>query len=161
MGCKARVESALSEVKGVNKAIVDMATGMITIDMDSHIELKTFQDVLKKTGSNYTIEMPGEHSHQHSHKLEKPAGKGNGIFYCPMHCEGEKTYDKKGNCPVCGMDLVEEKKMSAKSATYTCPMHPEIIRDQPGSCPICGMDLVPVSTSEFLETNILKPYLIM
>ncbi len=59
MGCKARVESALSEVKGVNKAIVDMAAGMITIDMDSHIELKTFQDVLKKTGSNYSIEMPG------------------------------------------------------------------------------------------------------
>src|SRR5688572_16446069 len=25
---------------------------------------------------------------------------------------------------------------------YTCPMHPEIIRDKPGTCPICGMDLV-------------------
>ena len=24
---------------------------------------------------------------------------------------------------------------------YTCPMHPEIIRDEPGSCPICGMSL--------------------
>lgn len=29
---------------------------------------------------------------------------------------------------------------------YTCPMHPEIIRDEPGQCPICGMDLVPVPT---------------
>lgn len=27
------------------------------------------------------------------------------------------------------------------SQQYTCPMHPEIIRDQPGSCPICGMSL--------------------
>ena len=26
---------------------------------------------------------------------------------------------------------------------YTCPMHPEIVRDQPGSCPICGMALEP------------------
>ncbi len=26
---------------------------------------------------------------------------------------------------------------------YTCPMHPQIIRDEPGSCPICKMDLVP------------------
>ncbi len=26
---------------------------------------------------------------------------------------------------------------------YTCPMHPEIIRDKPGQCPICGMNLVP------------------
>lgn len=25
---------------------------------------------------------------------------------------------------------------------YTCPMHPQIIRDKPGSCPICGMTLV-------------------
>ncbi len=26
---------------------------------------------------------------------------------------------------------------------YTCPMHPEIIRDGPGACPICGMALEP------------------
>ena len=25
---------------------------------------------------------------------------------------------------------------------YTCPMHPEIIKDKPGNCPICGMELV-------------------
>src|SRR5688572_14415970 len=25
---------------------------------------------------------------------------------------------------------------------YTCPMHPQIIKDQPGACPICGMQLV-------------------
>lgn len=34
--------------------------------------------------------------------------------------------------------------MEPKNTTYTCPMHPEIIRDKPGSCPLCGMDLVPV-----------------
>ena len=27
---------------------------------------------------------------------------------------------------------------------WTCPMHPEIVRDGPGSCPICGMALEPV-----------------
>jgi Cu+-exporting ATPase len=27
---------------------------------------------------------------------------------------------------------------------WTCPMHPEIVRDAPGSCPICGMALEPV-----------------
>ena len=26
---------------------------------------------------------------------------------------------------------------------YTCPMHPEIVRDAPGECPICGMALEP------------------
>ncbi len=32
-------------------------------------------------------------------------------------------------------------------AQYTCPMHPEIIRDAPGSCPICGMALEPMMPS--------------
>ncbi len=26
---------------------------------------------------------------------------------------------------------------------WTCPMHPEVVRDAPGSCPICGMALEP------------------
>jgi hypothetical protein len=25
---------------------------------------------------------------------------------------------------------------------YTCPMHPEIVKNAPGQCPICGMNLV-------------------
>ena len=29
---------------------------------------------------------------------------------------------------------------------YTCPMHPEIIREKPGRCPICGMDLVKIES---------------
>ncbi|MGQ2904455.1 MAG: heavy metal translocating P-type ATPase [Neoaquamicrobium sediminum] len=27
---------------------------------------------------------------------------------------------------------------------WTCPMHPEIVRDKPGSCPLCGMALEPM-----------------
>ena len=30
-------------------------------------------------------------------------------------------------------------------AKWTCPMHPEIVRDGPGACPICGMALEPVT----------------
>jgi hypothetical protein len=29
-------------------------------------------------------------------------------YYCPMKCEGEKTYPKPGECPKCGMDLVKK-----------------------------------------------------
>ncbi len=32
---------------------------------------------------------------------------------------------------------------SLQPVEYTCPMHPEIVRNQPGSCPICGMALEP------------------
>jgi Cu+-exporting ATPase len=28
-------------------------------------------------------------------------------------------------------------------STFTCPMHPQIVRAEPGSCPICGMTLEP------------------
>ena len=27
---------------------------------------------------------------------------------------------------------------------YTCPMHPQVVRDAPGSCPLCGMALEPL-----------------
>ncbi|MBX2966813.1 MAG: heavy metal translocating P-type ATPase [Cyclobacteriaceae bacterium] len=27
---------------------------------------------------------------------------------------------------------------------YTCPMHPQVMKDEPGKCPLCGMDLVPM-----------------
>ncbi len=30
---------------------------------------------------------------------------------------------------------------------YTCPMHPEIVRDAPGTCPVCGMALEPTMPS--------------
>ena len=30
-------------------------------------------------------------------------------------------------------------------ASYTCPMHPEVVRNGPGECPDCGMALEPVS----------------
>lgn len=39
----------------------------------------------------------------------------------------------------------DNKKVSSSTSaeeTYTCPMHPQIIRHEPGSCPICGMPLV-------------------
>lgn len=30
-----------------------------------------------------------------------------------------------------------------KVQTFTCPMHPQVIKNEMGTCPICGMDLVP------------------
>ncbi len=36
---------------------------------------------------------------------------------------------------------------AASSAQWTCPMHPEVVRDGPGACPICGMALEPRTAS--------------
>lgn len=41
-----------------------------------------------------------------------------------------------------------------EKTVYTCPMHPEIIRDAPGSCPICGMDLVKKGGTEKKITEV-------
>jgi FtsP/CotA-like multicopper oxidase with cupredoxin domain len=45
--------------------------------------------------------------------------------------------EEPGHCPKCGM------KLMAVEATYTCPMHPEVVSDQAGHCPECGMKLLP------------------
>lgn len=28
-------------------------------------------------------------------------------YQCPMKCEGDKMYNKSGQCPVCNMDLIK------------------------------------------------------
>jgi Cu+-exporting ATPase len=38
-----------------------------------------------------------------------------------------------------------EHATTAPPTKWTCPMHPQIVRDGPGSCPICGMALEPMS----------------
>ncbi|HXU64050.1 MAG TPA: heavy metal-binding domain-containing protein, partial [Polyangia bacterium] len=33
--------------------------------------------------------------------------------------------------------------VASASGEWTCPMHPEVVRDRPGACPLCGMALEP------------------
>ena len=42
---------------------------------------------------------------------------------------------------------------AAKSAKYTCPMHPQIVQLGPGSCPICGMALEPLEVLAVAEVD--------
>ena len=75
-------------------------------------------------------------------------------YHCPMH--PTVVQDKKGSCPICGMDLVPMQgpasaahpKAAAQSVKYHCPMHPTVVQDKKGSCPICGMDLVPIESAQ-------------
>src|SRR5690606_5594476 len=149
-GCKVHVEATLSKVEGVKGVSVDLEHGEAAIEMETHIPLETLQEAMAKDGGGYGIDTLDhqDHAHtdhSHSHK-EAPKGQGTGIFYCPMQCEGDKTYDAPGDCPVCGMDLVEEQNLSTSSQEqWSCPMHPEVLQDHPGDCPICGMDLVPLA----------------
>ena len=159
-GCRNHVEALLSKVKDVSKATVNLEKAEATIEMESHIPIETFQKALKEDGGRYQIYNHGSHHHPEEKKKKQPTEKGTGTFYCPMRCEGDKTYDKPGDCPDCGMDLVEEQNLSPSSTELsTCPMHPEIIRDKPGPCPICGMDLVPMQPDDSAEEKVYKKLL--
>ena len=156
-GCRNHVEQIVSTVDGVTSALVNLEKAEAVIEMENHIPIETFQKALENDGGRYGIHPLGEHHHHHHPKEEKkPKEEREGTFYCPMHCESDKTYDTSGDCPVCGMDLVEEQSVSSTSTQYTCPMHPEVIKDEPGACPICGMDLVPMQPDMSVEEKNYK-----
>ena len=142
-GCRSHVEQTLSGIKGVQSIVVDLEKAEATIEMSSHISINIFQQALKNDGDRYSIYLPVTDTEPKKTEVKPNNGKRTGTFYCPMHCEGEKIYDKAGDCPVCGMDLVEEIQLNPEGEImYTCSMHPEIIEDQPGACPMCGMNLI-------------------
>ncbi len=39
-------------------------------------------------------------------------------------------------------ETAEPESRPDSGVTYSCPMHPEIVRKKPGTCPKCGMTLV-------------------
>ncbi|OAQ42288.1 ATPase P [Pedobacter psychrophilus] len=172
-GCSTNAENALNTIDGI-KVTVTLNPPEAIVETEKPISIEKLQEALSAK-THYTIaDIDKEKSsccgNDSNNKVEiQPQNnnintslkQGNGIFYCPMHCEGDKTYNKSGDCPVCGMDLVEEA--STKKATqYTCPMHPEIVANEPGSCPICGMDLVPMESAEEEEDktylNLLRKF---
>jgi len=187
VGCKTNVEKALGNLKGIIDVAVHLKTGEVLLEMESHMSIEKLQETLLIEGLHYTIEaakaenieekpsccssketeatststccgseVKGNKTHAHDKQSLK---EGNGVFYCPMHCEGEKTYDAQVGCPVCGMDLVEELSLAVKDIQYTCPMHPEVIKAEMGSCPICGMDLVPLEADDSVEEKSYKKLL--
>ena len=59
------------------------------------------------------------------------------LVFIIASCGNEKTSHNMKD-----MDEQSHANHSEQQKIYTCPMHPEIIRNEPGKCPICGMDLV-------------------
>ncbi len=151
-GCKSHVQSTLERIEGIKSVIVNLEKNTVELEMTEHIHLLELQKHF--IGSSYMI-------HKLDHKVEKKSSsqtKKKGSFYCPMHCEGDKIYNESGDCPVCGMDLLAEVSVTSNSQ-YTCPMHPEVIKEEAGSCPKCGMDLVPIESNVSAEQKTYKKLL--
>lgn len=162
-GCRNHVEEILASVDGVIRVTVSLEKETAHIEMKEHIALEIFQKALQDDGGHYSIHPEGEQPKKERTKTTQKEKSSNtsGVYYCPMNCEGDKTYDAPGDCPVCGMDLVAEVQTNVPAQdVWTCPMHPEVTKDEPGDCPICGMDLVPkepdLSAEEKTYTKLLK-----
>jgi Cu+-exporting ATPase len=69
---------------------------------------------------------------------------GQTYLFCGLGCLDKFRADPRRFLNAAAKTPIEiqpaPQTKSAK-AEYTCPMHPQIIRDAPGSCPICGMAL--------------------
>ncbi|MGC9369248.1 MAG: heavy metal translocating P-type ATPase [Paracoccaceae bacterium] len=70
---------------------------------------------------------------------------GDRFYFCSDGCQARFDADPwfyaSGNAEKAG-------QQAQPGTQYTCPMHPEIIRDAPGACPICGMALEPMVPSD-------------
>ena len=70
---------------------------------------------------------------------------GETFHFCSAGCQEKFDADPyfyaSGNAKKAG-------QKAQPGTQYTCPMHPEIVRDEPGSCPICGMALEPMVPSD-------------
>lgn len=104
-GCRTHVENLLKDIPGVIGAAVNLETAQAEVDTEKEIPLSKLKQALnKEDGSNYGIH--GMDEVLVSPKRKLPPKDFSGVYYCPMRCEGDKTYNKFGDCPVCGMDLV-------------------------------------------------------
>src|SRR4051812_5451749 len=66
---------------------------------------------------------------------------GRRYYFCSKYCADKFNADPTKYAKA----SVAASPRAGAGAKYTCPMHPEIVRDGPGSCPKCGMALVPVA----------------
>ena len=79
--------------------------------------------------------------------LDHPKGgkviyQGREIGFCSGRCKAKFEAD-----PQRYLGPKKAEPPPPSGAEWTCPMHPQIVRNGPGSCPICGMALEPRAVS--------------
>jgi Cu+-exporting ATPase len=75
------------------------------------------------------------------------------FYFCCAHCAERFRADPAKYLAPPAPAPPKPAARPAPGLTYTCPMHPEIVRPGPGSCPICGMALEPSVVTAQEEEN--------
>ncbi|HEV2299944.1 MAG TPA: heavy metal translocating P-type ATPase [Stellaceae bacterium] len=73
---------------------------------------------------------------------EQAEHQGRSYFFCGAHC---RTRFLANPLQFLSPGAAASPPPSGAKVQWTCPMHPQIVRDGPGSCPICGMALEPLT----------------
>ncbi len=67
---------------------------------------------------------------------------GRTHYFCSSRCRERFDAEPEGFVTSAAL---EPSQPAARGVLWTCPMHPQIVREEPGSCPICGMALEPMT----------------
>src|SRR5690554_458414 len=97
--CRSHVEKTLSQVEGVINVSVSLETAEAVIEMESHIELDTFQKAMKDAGGNYSIQLPGTQTSKEESKMMKHTYPVTG-----MTCNGCRSHVEKTLAEVEGVN---------------------------------------------------------
>jgi Cu+-exporting ATPase len=84
--------------------------------------------------------------------------KDKEYYFCSAHCLDKFKKDPLEYLNKKQKDSTHEhssshKDTSSKNIKYTCPMHPEIIRNTAGDCPKCGMALEPMGVEDINQED--------
>jgi P-type Cu+ transporter len=170
-GCAGTIKQALDAIPGVSDVSVDVGRKTVRVLHDEPAGRDALASALERVGYPASVEGHGAHD---GHPRGLPvltvlpspaqaatdpvcgmqvdpasaAGRseheGTTYHFCSSHCKQKfdadpSRYVGDGAAPA------RERPPAAPGTQYTCPMHPQIVRDRPGSCPICGMALEPMT----------------
>ncbi len=170
-GCAGTIKQALGTIPGVSGVSVDVGRKTVRVLHDEPAGRDALASALERAGYPATVEgheavggpsrglpvltvLPSP-----SRTVIDPvcgmqvdpasaAGRsdheGTTYHFCSAHCKQKFDRDPAmylGD----GAGPRRDEAPAPPGTQYTCPMHPQIVRDRPGSCPICGMALEPMT----------------
>ncbi len=174
-GCANTIEQALARIPEVAGVTVDVPNKTVTVSHEEHVPRQTLTTALAGAGYPIAEDAAGHDIRLHQTEAqtaatakakdpvcgmsvnpETAAGRsehaGKTYYFCSGSCK--RKFDAEPDRFLAGAaQMADAVRMPAPTAPptegvqYTCPMHPEIVRDKPGSCPICGMALEPMTAT--------------
>jgi len=162
-GCAGTIKKALGAIPGISNVSVDVATKAVTIDHGDNVPREAIDAALNGIGypaADSSAHRPHDEGSSPPRlervrdpvcgmEIDPATAAGRSEFaattysFCSASCQQRFDVDPVRYLSG-GASSPSAQHEPGSGVLYTCPMHPEIVRDKPGSCPICGMALEPM-----------------